>query len=257
MAFAESEGLRIHYESFGAGRPIVLVHGWGSDLQHNWVQTGWVEALCAVRRVVALDCRGHGLSDKPHAPAAYGYRAMSRDVLRVMDQLGIERADLLGYSMGSFMGACLLGDAPQRFGAMALGGIGDETAESAGACRAIAAALRAPRDALPADPLGRAVRAFVLANPHNRDLEALALSALQMWPEGYPLALAGPRLAALDLPVLVVNGADDRPYVASDERFVMAIPGARLVRIPGRDHLSTVGDARFKSAVIEFLTQLA
>jgi pimeloyl-ACP methyl ester carboxylesterase len=256
MPFADSDGLRIHYACFGAGRPIVLVHGWGSDLEHNWVQTGWVDALRDVRRVVALDVRGHGRSEKPHVQAAYGYRAMSRDVIVVMDALGIERADLLGYSMGSFMAACLLADAPDRFSAMVLGGIGDETPESAAACHAIAAALRGPADALPPDPFGRAVRAFVLGNPRNDDLEALALSALAMWPEGYPLQLAGARLREVDVPVLVVNGADDRPYVASDGRLVAAIPGARLVRIPGCDHLSAVADPRFKAATRAFLAQL-
>lgn len=256
MPFADSAGLRIHYETFGTGRPIVLAHGWGSDLVHNWVETGWVAALCAIRRVVALDVRGHGRSDKPHERSAYGYRAISRDVVHVMDALAIERADFLGYSLGSFLGVCLLADAPQRFGAMVLGGIGDETPESAAACHAIAAALRAPRNALPADPFGRAARAFVEANPRNDDLEALALSALAMWPEGYPLALAGPRLAQARVPLLVVNGANDLPYVLSDERLVAAISGARLARIPGCDHLSAVSDPRFKSIAIEFLAGL-
>jgi pimeloyl-ACP methyl ester carboxylesterase len=255
MAFAESDGLQIHYECFGAGRPIVLAHGWGSDARHNWLRTGWVDALSAIRRVIALDLRGHGLSAKPHEQAAYGYRAMSRDVLRVMDELEIVRADFLGYSLGSFIGACLLGDAPRRFSAMVLGGIGDETPASSAACTVIAAALRAPRAEDVSDPVGRVYREFVAANPHS-DLEALALSALQMWPEGYPLALAGSRLSDVDLPVLVVNGADDLPYVLTDERLVAAIPGARLVRIPGRDHMSVVADPRFRAAVIDFLSAL-
>jgi pimeloyl-ACP methyl ester carboxylesterase len=255
VAYAESDGLRIHYECFGAGRPIVLAHGWGSDLRHNWVRTGWVDALSAIRRVVALDFRGHGLSDKPHEQAAYGYRAMSHDVLRVMDALELRQADFLGYSLGSFCGACLLGDAPQRFSAMVLGGIGDETPESSAAGAVIADALRAPRAQDVRDPFGRGVRAFVAENPHS-DLEALALSALQMWPEGYPLELAGSRLAEVDFPVLVVNGADDLPYVLTDERLVAAIPGARLVRIPGTDHMSVVPDPRFKAAVIGFLSGL-
>ncbi len=255
MAFAESAGLRIHYRSIGAGRPIVLVHGWGSDWRHNWQATGWVEALRRIRRVIALDCRGHGRSDKPHEQAAYSYRSMSRDVLRVMDRLEIETADFFGYSMGAFMGACLLDEAPRRFRAMVLGGIGDETPESSGACHAIAAGLRAPDASAISDKMGRAARAFVAVNPHS-DLEALALSALQMWPEGYPLKLAGNRRAELKLPVLVVNGADDQPYVRSDERLVAAIPGARLQRIPGTDHLSVVGDPRFRAAVIGFLSGL-
>lgn len=243
---------RIHCETFGAGPPIVLVHGWGASLRRNWVDTGWVDALCGLRRVVALDCRGHGRSDKPREQAAYGYRAMSRDVLRVMDALGIAKADFLGYSLGAFMGACLLGDARERFTSMVLGGIGDETPASAAACVPIAAALRARDPGAIADPIGRAARAFVDADPDS-DREALALAALQMWPEGFPRALAGPRLADVDIPVLVVNGADDQPYVRSDERLVAAIPGARLVRIPGADHFSAATHPRFREAVFEFL----
>jgi pimeloyl-ACP methyl ester carboxylesterase len=254
MPYADSEGYRIHFEVAGAGRPVVLVHGWGSDLVHNWRSTGWVDALAARFRVLALDVRGHGRSDKPHVRAAYGYRALSRDVLAVMDHAGAARAALVGYSMGAFMGVCLLADAPSRFSAMVLGGIGDETTASAGACHAIAAALRAPAGALPPDPLGRAARAFVESNPRNDDLEALALSALAMWPEGFPLALAGPHLARADVPVLVVNGSEDRPYVLSDERLVAALRRARLVRIPGCDHLAAAADPRFRDVALEFLS---
>ena len=233
----------------------MLAHGWGSDVQQNWVETGWVDALRSIRRVIALDCRGHGRSDKPHEQARYGYRAMSRDVLRVMDALEIERADFLGYSMGAFMGVCLLADARHRWSAMVLGGIGDESPASRRACVAIAAGLRAPDPGAIADPIGRAARAYAASNPRN-DLEALALSALQMWPEGYPLDLGGAALSEVDVPVLVVNGSDDEPYVRSDERLVAAIPGARLARIPGADHVSAVRDPRFRELAIEFLAAL-
>ena len=252
MGTAPSDGLEIHYREFGAGRPIVLVHGWGSDLEHNWVSTGWVDALQPLRRVIALDVRGHGRSSKPREQARYGYRAMSRDVLSVMDHLGLERADLLGYSMGAFMGVCLLADCPERFTSMILGGIGDETPASAEACVAIARGLRAEDPASLADPIARAARAFVDANP-TRDLEALALSALEMWPQGHPLELGGPALADGDVPVLIVNGSEDHPYVRSDERLVAAIPGARLVRIPSTDHLSTVAAPRFRDEAVAFL----
>jgi len=255
VSFVASDGLEIHYQSFGSGRPIVLVHGWGSDLRQHWLATGWVDALLPIRRVIALDCRGHGRSEKPRDQTRYGYRAMSRDVLRVLDRLEIAKADLLGYSMGSFMAACLLGDARQRFSAMILGGIGDESPASSRACLAIAAGLRAPDPDAIADPLGRAVRAWAAANPDN-DLEALALSALEMWPQGFPLALAGAGVAEVDFPVLVVNGADDQPYVRSDERLVAAIPGARLARIPGADHLTTVSDPRFPELAVRFLSEL-
>ena len=112
---AESDGLRIRYRLYGSGYPLVLVHGWGADTLSNWVETGWIAALAPLRQIIALDVRGHGDSDKPQAGDVYSYAALSRDVLAVMDALGIERADYLGYSMGAFMGAWLLGHESRGF----------------------------------------------------------------------------------------------------------------------------------------------
>lgn len=250
--FVDSDGLKIHYETFGEGEPIILVHGWGSSLKGNWVSTGWVETLKASRRVVALDVRGHGDSDKPHDQAVYSYASMSRDVLRVMDHLGVAKADFFGYSMGSFMGASLLGHARGRFTSMILGGIGDETDESLAVLPKIVAGLRA-KDSLE-DPVALGYRAYARSDKRN-DLEALALSALQMWPEGFPLKLGGTALAEVDIPILIVNGANDHPYVDTVQKLVAAIPDAQLVIIPDRDHLSVITDQRFKDQVVAFLNK--
>jgi pimeloyl-ACP methyl ester carboxylesterase len=244
--------MRIHHEVTGEGHPIVLVHGWGLGSERNWVDTGWVAALAAVRRVVTLDVRGHGRSDKPLDPAAYGYRAMSADVVQVLDELGIERADYLGYSMGAFIGAALLGSHPERFTSMVLGGIGDETAESAAACVGIAAALGTDDPSTIADPVGRASRAFVDLDPTS-DREALAVAALAMWPDGHPLDLAGPIGADADVPVVVVNGGDDHPYVDTAPAFVAALRDAKHVVLPGVDHMTALFDPGFRTAVLELL----
>ena len=209
--FAESDGLRIHYEIFGEGPPLVLVHGWGSDTKQNWIDTGWVDTLKTQRRLISIDVRGHGQSDKPHDAKAYSYEAMSHDVLAVMDHLQIAKADLMGYSMGSFMGAYLLGHHADRFTAMILGGIGDETEESKSACTLIAAVLREPDPAKITDPVGRLYRSYVDSNPNNTDHEALAISALAMWPDGYPVAFGGEGLGRVSIPVLIVNGSNDHP----------------------------------------------
>jgi len=248
----DSDGLEIHYESFGQGQPIVLVHGWGSSLRGNWVNSGWVEALTPVRRVVALDVRGHGDSDKPHDQALYGYAEMSRDVLRVMDHLGIARADFLGYSMGAFMGASLLGAARERFTSMILGGIGEESDASLSVLPRIVAGLRAGQPAELEDPLSLEYRRYGDSDPRN-DLEALALSALQMWPEGFPLQLIGPGVNDIDVPVLIVNGENDHPYIDTVHKMIDAIPGACLAVIADRDHVSVVDDPRFKEQVLTFL----
>ncbi len=245
----------VHYECFGRGHPIVLVHGWGTDGRRNWIDTGWVSALEPLRRTIVMDCRGHGLSDKPRTQHSYGYRAMSEDVLWVMDDLGIDVADLFGYSMGAFMAVALLGRHPDRFTSVVMGGIGDETDESAAACLVIADALRAADVTKIGDPIGRAYRAFVDANPAN-DREALALAALQMWPKGHPLEVGGTGLREGGVPVLIVNGGDDHPYVDSAHRLAATVPGSKLVTIRDTDHLSVVTDPRFKTAVLEFIDAL-
>ncbi len=248
----ESDGLRIHYESFGVGPPLILVCGWGADTRRNWIDSGWVDALKTDRLVISLEPRGHGLSDKPHDAKAYSYSVMSRDVLALMDQLHIAKADYMGYSMGAFMGAYLLGHHADRFNSMILGGIGDETEESKNACHVIAEALRTPDPAQITNPIGRAYRAYVETDP-NRDLESLALSALQMWPEGYPLALGGEGLGRVAIPVLIVNGADDHPYIDTVGNLVEAVPGAKLAVIPRANHLTAVSHPGFKEAVLQFL----
>ncbi len=252
-AYAPSNGLQIYYETFGQGKPIILVHGWGSDLKQSWVESGWVKSLQSIRMVIAMDCRGHGQSDKPLDQKVYSYSIMAQDVLHLMDHLNLRKADLFGYSLGAFMAVYLLGHNKERFTSMILGGIGDETEESKDA-HFIADALREKDPSQITNRLGRVYRDYVDSNPNN-DRESLALSALQMWPEGYPIQLGGVGLANVDIPVIIINGEDDYPYVESDKKLADAIPGAQLVRIPNKNHVNAVVDQRFKKEVLEFLKQ--
>lgn len=252
--FVNSDGFKIHYETFGEGDPIVLVHGWGSSLKANWIDTGWVAALVKARRVVALDVRGHGDSDKPHQQSVYSYANMSRDVLRVMDHLQIAKADFLGYSMGAFMGVWLLAHSRERFTSMILGGIGDETDESLANLPKIVEGIRAKSAAERTDPVSVLIRAYVAQDARN-DPEALAVSALQMWPESFSVKLGGPKLSEVDIPVLVVNGGNDHPYIDTAQKLIDAIPNSRLAVIADCDHLATVPDPRFKEQVLEFLAR--
>ncbi len=251
--FVTSDGYKIYWQAAGEGQPLMLVHGWGSDLASNWVDTGWVAALTPHRRVFMIDVRGHGRSDKPLALEPYSYAAMSRDVLHTMDALDIPQCDFMGYSMGAFMGAYLLGHHPDRFTSFVLGGIGDETEDSAAQGAVIAAALREPDATTLGRSGARQVRAFVESNPLNA-LEPLAYSAQKMWPEGYPLKVGGPNVARAANPVLIVNGSKDFPYVSSADAVAATLANARHVQIPECDHLSTVTDARFEEVVIAFLT---
>src|SRR5262245_18097621 len=99
--YFDSNGVKIHYRIWGNGDPIVLVHGFTASIDANWVQPGIVDALSKDFKVIALDLRGQGKSDKPHDPAAYGEQ-MGEDVIRLMDHLKIEKAHIVGYSLGGF-----------------------------------------------------------------------------------------------------------------------------------------------------------
>jgi len=97
--------------------------GFASTVEHNWGGTGWIAELSEKYRAIAVDVRGHGLSDKPHEVGSYGYANMGADVTRLMDHLGIERALLMGYSMGASIAIELMLSNPERFRAIVLGGI--------------------------------------------------------------------------------------------------------------------------------------
>lgn len=239
--FFNSNGVRIHYADEGEGDAIVLVHGFAASLDGNWVRTRWFEALRELRRVVALDCRGHGGSDKPHDPEAYALEAMSGDVVRLMDHLGIERADLFGYSMGSRVALRAVTDRPERFTSLVLGGTGMRRGRRTN----VADAMQSGDPASIEDPVAKGFRAFAEAG--KNDLDALAAVMRAPFRELDPA-----RLAEIELPVLIVNGQNDA-IVHNVEGLAASIPGARLVKILGKDHLTVVPDQRFKDAVVQFL----
>jgi pimeloyl-ACP methyl ester carboxylesterase len=240
----DSDGVRLHYELHGPedGAPIVLVHGFASDYQLNWVGTRWQETLTnAGFRVVGLDCRGHGSSDKPHDTAAYALDIMAADVRRLLDHLDIEVADYLGYSMGARIGVQAMLDYAGRLRRVALGGIG-----WGGAFHAAEDIARALRGEPTNNPVAKTFYQFATARASN-DLEALAACILGAQPEPDPA-----RLASLAIPVLVVVGDQD-DIVGEVDRLIESIPTARLVTVAGRNHMSTVPAKEFKQAVLEFL----
>jgi pimeloyl-ACP methyl ester carboxylesterase len=244
MPFFESAGVPIHYEVWGEGRPIILVHGFASSLKANWVATGWIDTLTPLRQVIALDCRGHGESGKPHDPEAYAAGALTHDLPRLMDHLGIERAEVCGYSMGGGISLRALAHHPQRFTAGVLGGIGN-VQRRGGRRPNIARAMLADDPKSDPDIVARGFRAFAEAG--GNDLRALA--AMQQSPRE-PLERTD--LEGISVPVLIVVGANDG-IAGSADALEQAIPDARLVTVPDKDHLSVVADQRYKDAVVEFL----
>lgn len=119
------DGVRIAYEAVGEGAPVVLIHGFGSDRNLNWRGPGWYDALTkAGHAVLALDCRGHGESGKPHDIAMYDEQRMIWDVLSVMNAAGHARATVMGYSMGGYMTVRLMHEAPERVEEAIIAGVG-------------------------------------------------------------------------------------------------------------------------------------
>ena len=242
----DSDGVRLHYEVHGPkdGTPIVLVHGFASDYRLNWVGTRWQETLTGSGfQVIGLDCRGHGLSDKPHDPAAYRTETMAGDVVRLLDQLEVPEAAYLGYSMGARIGLQAAMDHAQLVTRAVLGGVG--TAGAIEHSDAIARAFRAnePTD----DPIAQTFYNFASSRPTN-DLEALAACIQGLRPNADPA-----RLARIRTPILIVVGDQDMIARGAPE-LVELVPSARLVTIPGRDHMSAVVAREFKQAALDFLT---
>ncbi|HSS60732.1 MAG TPA: alpha/beta fold hydrolase [Candidatus Limnocylindrales bacterium] len=242
----DSDGVRIHYEVNGPDRGalIVVVHGFASDYRLNWVGTRWQEALTTAGfRVIGMDCRGHGHSDKPHEESAYAVERMAGDVIRLLDDLDIDRAAYLGYSMGARIGLEVVLESPERITRAVLGGIGAAGALDHAAQIAHAFRIGEPTD----DPVAQSFYRFASSRPTN-DLIALAACIAGLRPENHP-----DRLARIRTPILIVVG--DRDDIARGApELVELIPTARLVTIGGRDHMSAVPAREFKQAAVEFLT---
>jgi pimeloyl-ACP methyl ester carboxylesterase len=159
MSTFSSDGVQIAFLDEGPrdGTPIVLVHGFGSNVRVNWVQPGWVSTLTAAGyRVIALDNRGHGASEGPHDPGLYRTDAhMAEDVRRLMDHLRIARADVMGYSMGAWITAHLALRHPERLRSAILGGLAMAMVTGIPGQETIAAALEAESDAEVVSPKDR------------------------------------------------------------------------------------------------------
>jgi pimeloyl-ACP methyl ester carboxylesterase len=242
-------GLKLAYEVAGEGPPIVLVHGFASNRVTNWRAPGWYSTLTAAgRQVIALDVRGHGESDKPHEISAYDEGELARDVVRLLDHLGHAQADVMGYSMGGFITLRLLHDAPTRVRRAVVAGVGDNyygrgSVETA----SIAAGLRAGDPDTIEDPVALSFRIF--ADQGKNDREALALCMTRP-----RRSITREEFRGLSVPVLIVLGEKDT--VTGPARVLgEALPSARVVIVPARDHMTTVGDKVYKQAVVAFLDE--
>jgi pimeloyl-ACP methyl ester carboxylesterase len=250
-----SNGVRIAFVDVPARgenrrEPILLIHGFASTHAINWVNPRWVDTLTgAGRRVIAFDNRGHGASEKPHAPDAYHSSVMARDALNLLDFLDIAHADAMGYSMGARIAAFLTLENPARVRSLILGGLGDHLVEGVGLPVGIARAMEAPALADLTDPIEQMFRKFADQNGGDR----IALAACI---RGSRQTLSREQVARIGCPTLVASGTRDA--IAGDPHALAAmLPHGEALDIPGRDHNLAVGDKVFKAGVLAFLKRRA
>ncbi len=246
------DGCEIHFvasdPAVGALAPVLLINGFASTLDRNWVSTGWFDAIAKTgRRVIAYDQRGHGRSRKRYDPADYAPDLLVADALAVLEAAGAETAVVMGYSLGARVAREGGLTHPERVRALILSGIGGSFRDFGGARgdrEIVAQALESDEPwKFPAS--ARFYRK--LADQTHGDCRALAPSGRRpIRPESQG------ELARIAVPTLVVVG--DRDPVAGDPMpLVSAIPGARLVRLAGKDHMKAVGAKEHRSAVVELL----
>lgn len=243
----EHDGLQLAYIDEGPrdGQAIMLIHGFASNIIVNWVTPGWVQALTeAGYRVLAIDNRGHGDSDKPHDREAYFPSVMAGDAVALLDHLGLDQAHFFGYSMGARISAFAGLEHADRVRSLVFGGLGMALVDGAGGWDPIAGALLAPSLDDVTDPRGRMFRAF--ADQTGSDHQALAACI-----ESSRTLVTRQQLAGLDIPCLIGVGTKDD--IAGDPHGLAALmPNATAFDIERRDHMVAVGDATFKKTVLAF-----
>ena len=247
--FASFDGTTLAYHDDGDGAPVILLHGFAADTNLNYVRSGVFDLLLDEGyRVIALDARGHGLSEKPHDAAAYGDDAMRRDAQALLDELGLDRCVVVGYSMGAAVTLRLAMTDP-RPRAIALLGAGENMADRDGGTErrtGMAEAFRAEDvEALP-----ERVRAFrEMADAIRADRVALGALLDAPWPD------TATGLEQVTVPVIVICGNDD-DEVGSPERLVAQLPNAEVVRVPG-DHFTANARPELHAALLEFLMRVS
>ena len=240
-----SDNVEIAYEVVGEGDPVLLIHGFASNFRVNWVDTGWVKTLAeAGYRAILMDNRGHGESTKLHTPGDYGPDIMAMDAKRLLDHLEVDRSFVVGYSMGARTTAYLAHDYPTLVRGAVLGGLGGSLVSGVVGAEQIARGLEAASLEEVSEAQPRAFRIFAEQTGADRRALAACMRAGRQ-------AMTVEELGEIVVPILVVAGeADD--IAGPVDGLVGAIPGARGVTLPRRNHMNAVGDREFKQAVLEF-----
>ena len=261
--FFDSNGVRIRYVEQGQGPAIVLMHGYTGTLDRHFVANGVFANLAKDYRVIAMDLRGHGKSDKPHDPTAYG-EVMAGDVVRLLDHLKIPRAHVLGYSLGAMIagrlatmhptrliGVAYVASLPLLEGATYMDTFAQDSVkelESDLPFKSLVVALQPPGAKPPSDDdVRKAVAPLVAAN----DVRAFAA----LWRGYKTLIVRNQQLTAVRVPSIVLTGSEDASAAGVPE-LNKTHPQIRTLVVPGAQHGGPEGVMRrpeFMAALREFL----
>ena len=256
--FFDSAGIQIHYLEEGTGEPVVLLHGFTSSAE-NWVRNGVFTELAKHYHVIALDCRGHGQSGKPHAPDQYG-REMGRDVIRLLDARRITRAHIIGYSLGAQVVAQLVVSSPERFLTATLGGApgrwawttADEQLANLEATEMEQGMLRSQllRVGSPNGPTLTEEQIRTESSRRLAGLDTTALAALRR--SMRETVVSREQVGANKVPTLGIVGSDD-PALKDFRELQKLLPALKLVVVDGASHLATPTRPEFMRSVLQFL----
>ena len=243
-----SEGISIAYDVHGEGRPILLIHGFGSSGKVNWIDTGWVETLVqAGYQAITFDNRGHGASRKLYDARLYYAHDIALDAKHLLEHLGIARCPVIGYSMGARIAGYLALAHPEMVSSAVFGGMGLNLISGLEDSEEIISALTA--ESLD-QVTGRTGRMFRIFADHNKsDRAALAACMVN---SREPMSEA--QVRAISVPVLVAVGGDDE-MAGSAAALAALLPHGEAFTIERRDHMRATGDKQFKAAALAFLTR--
>ena len=252
-----NEGVKIYYEIEGSGPDLVLIHGFASNMENNWKVTNWVKTLKDYR-LILIDNRGHGKSDKPQEPSQYGLK-MVEDVVKLMDHLSIKKANVFGYSMGSRITLNLVLRYHDRIKCAVLGGFGlpSQKINIGSRFQPVIDALLAENLDQVKNPVGKEFRRFAESN--GADLKALA-SVMTHYVENPEIMFTSAdkmkkSLKKIKIPILTVVGSKDF-LIENKTQLADLIPNACHIQIQGHDHLTVVPHPRFHMFVKAWLNDI-
>jgi pimeloyl-ACP methyl ester carboxylesterase len=255
MPFASDGNIKIHYEIEGKGHPLVLQHGFSGNIQ-EWYDLGYVEALKSLRRLILIDARGHGGSEKPLRSSNYSGKLMADDVVAVLDDIGIKWADYLGYSMGAWIGYNLIHYHPRRFTRFILGGMSPYpfNLDESPIFSFLRGLLKAGSEGGPTasiawveDLEGEPMVEYRRKGYYTMNFQSLT----QLYKVMSREIATGTAYEPVETPCLIIVGEHDEFHNGA-KRASENLPNAEFVSILGKDHIQTFGES---STIISHITK--